>query len=566
MSAMKRMPGSDKPGKSNKPDGTPDRGRAGKGKPFDRPASRKPGTGKYGKDNEGQDSTPERSFKGRKPFERKDESTGKPRRFSKPGEDQPRRTYKKDDSTERPRERRFSDKPSEDRPRKFSKPGEDQPRRTFKKDDSTDRPRERRFSDKPSEDRPRKFSKPGEDQPRRTYKKDDSTDSPREKRFGDKPSGDRPYKSRKPYGAASEDGSTSRPFKGKRDDKPSFHKKREGDTETSYNKRYSDKPEGDRPYRSRRPSENPDSETNTTRTYRGGNYDKPARPRKRKDGEDETTGADTGDFRPKRRFTDKPEGSFRKGKPGGSPLPKGNKGFGSDGTIRLNKYIANSGVCSRREADILIESGAVTVNGVVVTELGVKVTRDDKIQFGGETLNLEKKVYLLLNKPKGYITTVDDPQERNTVMMLVKDACNERIYPVGRLDRNTTGLLLFTNDGEVAKKLTHPGHKVRKVYHVELNKGLAKSDMIQLTDGIELEDGMMAVDEIAYTGSADDKKNIGVVIHSGRNRVVRRLFEALDYEVVKLDRVAFANLTKKDLPRGRWRMLEQSEINMLLML
>jgi len=213
----------------------------------------------------------------------------------------------------------------------------------------------------------------------------------------------------------------------------------------------------------------------------------------------------------------------------------------------------------------MIEAGAITVNGKVVTELGTKVSPDDKVQIGNETLNPQKKVYLLLNKPKGYITTVDDPQERNTVMMLVKDACKERIYPVGRLDRNTSGLLLLTNDGEMAKKLTHPGHKVRKIYQVEVNRAFSKADMIQLTEGIELEDGLMAVDEIAYTGSGDDKKVLGVVVHSGKNRVVRRLFEALDYEVVKLDRVAFANLTKKDLPRGRWRFLEESEINLLKM-
>lgn len=250
----------------------------------------------------------------------------------------------------------------------------------------------------------------------------------------------------------------------------------------------------------------------------------------------------------------------------GVEKPRGKSGFNAEGTIRLNKYIANSGVCSRREADDLIISGAVTVNGEVVTQLGTRITREDKVQFGGETLNIEKKVYLVLNKPKGYITTVDDPAERNTVMLLVKDACHERIYPVGRLDRNTTGLLLFTNDGDVTKKMTHPSHRIRKVYHVELDKALSKSDMDRLTEGIELEDGRMAVDEIAYTGKSDDKKNIGVVIHSGRTRIVRRLFEALEYNVVKLDRVAFGNLTKKDLPRGKWRMLEQNEINMLLMI
>ncbi|GAB1403452.1 pseudouridine synthase [Lentimicrobium sp.] len=249
----------------------------------------------------------------------------------------------------------------------------------------------------------------------------------------------------------------------------------------------------------------------------------------------------------------------------GAEKPKHQKGFNADGSIRLNKYIANSGVCSRREADELIISGGVTVNGIVVTRLGTRITREDKVEFGGETLDIEKKVYLLLNKPKGYITTVDDPEERKTVMMLVKGACRERIYPVGRLDRNTTGLLLLTNDGELTKKLTHPSHRVRKVYHVELDKSLAKADLERLNKGIELEDGMMAVDEIAYTGQGDDRKNIGVVIHSGRNRIVRRLFEALDYEVVKLDRVGFANLTKKDLPRGKWRMLDQNEINVLMM-
>lgn len=259
------------------------------------------------------------------------------------------------------------------------------------------------------------------------------------------------------------------------------------------------------------------------------------------------------------------QGGFHRDKPAAARKPVGKKGFDEDGTIRLNKYLANAGICSRREADVLIESGAVSVNGKVVTQLGTRITREDKVQFGGETLSMEKKVYLLLNKPKGYITTVDDPQERKTVMLLVKDACSERIYPVGRLDRNTTGVLLFTNDGEITKKLTHPSHKVRKVYHVELDKGLSKADMDRLVQGIELEDGMMAVDEIAYTGNTESRKSIGVVIHSGKNRVVRRLFEALEYEVVKLDRVAFANLTKKDLPRGHWRFLEKSEINLLMM-
>jgi len=233
-------------------------------------------------------------------------------------------------------------------------------------------------------------------------------------------------------------------------------------------------------------------------------------------------------------------------------------------TIRLNKFIANAGICSRREADELIRAGVIKVNGVFVTEMGIRVGPRDKVQYGDQTLAGEKMVYVLLNKPKGYLTTSDDPFDRKTVMELVSDACRERIYPVGRLDRNTTGLLLLTNDGDMAKKLTHPRHKVKKIYHVELDKGLTKSDMIRISEGVELDDGIVKADEIAYTG--EGKKEIGIELHSGKNRVVRRIFELLEYEVVKLDRVSFAGLTKKDLPRGRWRFLTESEVNYLKML
>lgn len=234
--------------------------------------------------------------------------------------------------------------------------------------------------------------------------------------------------------------------------------------------------------------------------------------------------------------------------------------------IRLNKYIANSGICSRREADQLIISGAISINGNIVTELGTKVNPGDIVQYGGETLVNEKKRYVLLNKPKGYITTTDDPQERRTVMALVKDACKERIYPVGRLDRNTTGLLLFTNDGELAKKLTHPKHGAQKIYHVELDKPLTKADMEAIANGIELEDGIAQVDEIAYVELSKTKKEIGIEIHSGKNRIIRRIFEKLGYEVVKLDRVMFAGLTKKNISRGMWRFLDEKEIAALKML
>ena len=232
--------------------------------------------------------------------------------------------------------------------------------------------------------------------------------------------------------------------------------------------------------------------------------------------------------------------------------------------IRLNKYIANAGVCSRREADTLIEAGAISVNGTVVTELGFKVMPTDEVRFGDTVLQRERPVYLLLNKPKDYITTMDDEFDRKHVMQLVRNACKERIYPVGRLDRDTTGLLLFTNDGELTKKLTHPRSGVYKIYHVTLNKNLKHADFEQIAEGIELDDGVMTVDEISYVG--DHKDEVGVTIHSGRNRIVRRLCESLGYEVVKLDRVVFAGLTKKDLPRGSWRFLTQDEINYLKMI
>ena len=232
--------------------------------------------------------------------------------------------------------------------------------------------------------------------------------------------------------------------------------------------------------------------------------------------------------------------------------------------IRLNKYLANAGVSSRREADKLIESGVVTVNGKVITELGYKITPGDEVKFGGAILGKEKSVYILLNKPKDYITTSKDPQERRTVMHLIEGACKERVYPVGRLDRMTTGLLLFTNDGEVAKRLTHPSHGAKKMYHVTLDQNLSLADMKSIQKGIELEDGIAEVDAIEFVEGAG-RKEVGIEIHSGRNRIVRRIFEKLGYNVIKLDRVTFAGLTKKDLQRGYWRQLSEKEIGMLLM-
>ena len=231
-----------------------------------------------------------------------------------------------------------------------------------------------------------------------------------------------------------------------------------------------------------------------------------------------------------------------------------------DGLIRLNRYIANSGICSRRKADELIAAGVVSVNGVAISELGHKIDpAKDEVRYNGELLKREKKTYVLLNKPKDYITTTDDPQERRTVMQLVEKASRERIYPVGRLDRNTTGLLLMTNDGDLADKLSHPRNGITKIYHVELNKSLSQGDMNKIQFGLELEDGVIKPDNVSYV-TGGSKREVGIQIHSGKNRIVRRIFEHLGYEVVKLDRVVYGNLTKKDLPRGRWRYLEEHEL------
>ena len=233
--------------------------------------------------------------------------------------------------------------------------------------------------------------------------------------------------------------------------------------------------------------------------------------------------------------------------------------------IRLNKYIANSGICSRREADVYIESGSATVNGKVITEMGYKVKLDDEVRFDGSLINPEAKRYVLLNKPKNFITTMDDERGRDTVMSLVSKAAKERIFPVGRLDRQTTGLLLFTNDGEMTKKLTHPKHNVRKLYHASLDKKLALKDLQKISENFMLEEKMVYVDAISYVDNQPNTE-VGIEIHSGRNRIVRKIFEHFGYKVVKLDRVLFAELNKKNLPRGNWRHLTQQEVNNLKML
>ena len=275
-------------------------------------------------------------------------------------------------------------------------------------------------------------------------------------------------------------------------------------------------------------------------------------------------------FSSKKKFSKSSDGkpSYRTLKPNAdeemSSSKTGKKASGSGG-IRLNKYISNSGICSRREADVFIKAGSASVNGKLINEMGYQVMPGDVVKFDGSLISPEKKRYVLLNKPKNYITTMDDDRGRKTVMDLVSNATKERIYPVGRLDRNTTGLLLFTNDGELAKKLTHPKHNVQKLYHASLDKKLSMGDMQKIADGFSLDEKRVQVDEISYIMN-QSKSEVGVKIHSGRNRIVRRIFEHFNYSVVKLDRVIFAGLTKKDLPRGNWRHLTELEISNLMML
>ena len=332
---------------------------------------------------------------------------------------------------------------------------------------------------------------------------------------------------------------------------------------------------GDRPYRPRFNANNEGGERPQRPYNREGgerSYDRPQRPSYNREGGDRpyrprfnngeggggyrsNNGGGGGGYRP-RYNNDRSQGGYR-------PRPRTGD-YDPNEPIRLNKFLANAGVCSRREADEFITAGVVSVNGEVVTELGTKIKRSDVVKFHDEPVSIERKVYVLLNKPKDTVTTSDDPQERRTVMDLVKGACNERIYPVGRLDRNTTGVLLLTNDGDLASKLTHPKFLKKKIYHVHLDKNLTKADMDQIAAGIQLEDGEIHADAISYT---DDfkKDQVGIEIHSGKNRIVRRIFESLGYKVVKLDRVFFAGLTKKGLRRGDWRYLSEAEVNYLRM-
>ena len=362
---------------------------------------------------------------------------------------------------------------------------------------------------------------------------------------GDRPSynrynnGDRPQRPR--FNPNSEDGGEQRSYR------PRTNYNREGGEQRPYTPRprfnsgeggeqrsYTPRPRtggynqgGDRPYRPR------------TGGYQGGGYNRPYRPR-------------TADYNPNAKYSLKKQIEYK------DILTDPNE------PIRLNKFLATAGICSRREADEFITAGVVSVNGEVVTELGTKIKRTDEVKFHDEPVSIERKTYILLNKPKDCVTTSDDPQERKTVMDFVKGACKERIYPVGRLDRNTTGVLLLTNDGDLASKLTHPKYLKKKIYHVYCDKNVTKADLDQIAAGVTLDDGEIHADAISYA-SETDKSQVGIEIHSGKNRIVRRIFESLGYKVIKLDRVYFAGLTKKGLRRGDWRYLTEQEVNMLRM-
>ena len=305
-----------------------------------------------------------------------------------------------------------------------------------------------------------------------------------------------------------------------------------------------------------RPRFNANAENGEQRSFRprtngfGGNGERQQRPQGKKGGRPQRQR--TADYNPNAKYSMKKQIEYK------DLLTDPNE------PIRLNKFLANAGICSRREADEFIAAGVVSVNGEIVTELGTKIKRTDEVKFHDEPVSVEKKAYVLLNKPKDCVTTSDDPQARKTVMDCVKDACKERIYPVGRLDRNTTGVLLLTNDGDLASKLTHPKYLKKKIYHVYCDKNVTKADLDQIAAGITLEDGEIHADAISYA-SETDKKQVGIEIHSGKNRIVRRIFESLGYKVVKLDRVYFAGLTKKGLKRGDWRYLTEMEVNMLRM-
>ena len=437
-------------------------------------------------------------------------------------------------------------RPYRPRTNSYNREGGDRPYRSSY--NNGDRPSYNRYNnngDRPQRPRFNPNSEDGGDQrsyrPRTNYNREGGEQrpyTPRPRFNNSEEGGERQYRPRTNY---NREGGEQRPYT----PRPRFNSG-EGGEQRSYTPR----PRtggyiqgGDRPYRPRTGGYNQGGD----RPYRprtggynqGGGYNRPYRPR-------------TADYNPNAKYSLKKQIEYK------DILTDPNE------PIRLNKFLANAGICSRREADEFITAGVVSVNGEVVTELGTKIKRTDEVKFHDEPVSIERKTYILLNKPKDCVTTSDDPQERKTVMDFVKGACKERIYPVGRLDRNTTGVLLLTNDGDLASKLTHPKYLKKKIYHVYCDKNVTKADLDQIAAGVTLDDGEIHADAISYA-SETDKSQVGIEIHSGKNRIVRRIFESLGYKVIKLDRVYFAGLTKKGLRRGDWRYLTEQEVNMLRM-
>ena len=437
-------------------------------------------------------------------------------------------------------------RPYRPRTNSYNREGGDRPYRSSY--NNGDRPSYNRYNnngDRPQRPRFNPNSEDGGDQrsyrPRTNYNREGGEQrpyTPRPRFNNSEEGGERQYRPRTNY---NREGGEQRPYT----PRPRFNSG-EGGEQRSYTPRprtggYNQG--GDRPYRPRTGGYNQGGD----RPYRprtggynqGGGYNRPYRPR-------------TADYNPNAKYSLKKQIEYK------DILTDPNE------PIRLNKFLANAGICSRREADEFITAGVVSVNGEVVTELGTKIKRTDEVKFHDEPVSIERKTYILLNKPKDCVTTSDDPQERKTVMDFVKGACKERIYPVGRLDRNTTGVLLLTNDGDLASKLTHPKYLKKKIYHVYCDKNVTKADLDQIAAGVTLDDGEIHADAISYA-SETDKSQVGIEIHSGKNRIVRRIFESLGYKVIKLDRVYFAGLTKKGLRRGDWRYLTEQEVNMLRM-
>ena len=527
----------------------------------------------------------ERKF-GDKPFVKK--SFGdKPERGERKFGDKPFVKKSFGDKPERG-ERKFGDKPFVkksfgDKPERGERKFGDKP---FVKKSFGDKPErgERKFGDKPYVrksfgDKPERGERKFGDKP---YVKKSFGDKPErgERNFGEKPYvrksfGDKPD-FKKSYGDKPD-------FKKSYGDKPDF-KKPYGDREDRRRKEFGDKPFlkknfGDKPYEKKpfaskegsfgRPFKKKTFE-DRKHLQKPTSLDKSSLDKsKNEEWQVFENAEDAKAFIKSNRNATKDSGNTKNESPKeykNDNLPLRATGYNDkESSIRLNRFIANTGICSRREADDLIEAGVVKVNGKIVTSLGTKVGPGDSIHYGDQLLRREKMSYVLLNKPKDYITTTDDPQERKTVMSLIEEAGKERVYPVGRLDRNTTGLLLFTNDGDLAQRLTHPKNGVRKIYHVSLDKNLKTDDFEKILKGFEMEDGFMKADELSFVGDGLDKKEVGIVIHSGRNRIVRRIFEGLGYDVVKLDRVLYAGLTKKNLPRGRFRHLTTEEVGILRM-